>query len=82
MHLCFRYFGCGLVAPESLGKMYVLDLGCGAGQDSYVLARLVGESGHVTGIDMTEEQVSIRIITSARNESISTERWMDWWIDT
>lgn len=54
-----KYFGCGLVAPESLGKMCILDLGCGSGQDSYVLARLVGESGHVTGIDMTDEQLAI-----------------------
>lgn len=39
--------------------MHVLDLGCGAGQDSYVLARLVGETGHVTGLDMTEEQLAV-----------------------
>uniref|UniRef100_A0A672PKJ7 Arsenite methyltransferase n=1 Tax=Sinocyclocheilus grahami TaxID=75366 RepID=A0A672PKJ7_SINGR len=36
----------------------VLDLGCGSGRDCYMLSQLVGEKGHVTGIDMTEDQVS------------------------
>ena len=31
----------------------MLDLGCGAGTDSLVAAQMVGEQGHVTGIDMT-----------------------------
>jgi arsenite methyltransferase len=31
----------------------VLDLGSGAGTDSLVAAQMVGERGHVTGIDMT-----------------------------
>ena len=35
----------------------ILDLGSGAGQDCFVLSKLVGENGHVTGIDMTDEQV-------------------------
>ena len=39
--------------------MRVLDLGSGSGQDCYVLSRLVGEDGHVTGLDMTEAQVDI-----------------------
>ena len=37
--------------------MSVLDLGSGAGQDVYTLAKLVGEEGFVTGLDMTDEQV-------------------------
>ncbi|NXA36253.1 AS3MT methyltransferase, partial [Eudromia elegans] len=53
-----RYYGCGLTLPEGLASCRVLDLGCGSGRDCYVLSQLVGESGHVTGIDMTEEQVS------------------------
>ncbi len=36
----------------------VLDLGCGSGRDCYMLSQLVGEKGHVTGIDMTEDQVN------------------------
>ena len=35
----------------------VLDLGCGAGRDVYVLSQLVGEKGHVYGVDMTPEQL-------------------------
>ena len=52
-----RYYGCGLVIPEDLDGMDVLDLGSGAGQDCFVLSKLVGESGSVTGVDMTDELV-------------------------
>ena len=31
----------------------VLDIGCGAGQTSYLLAAAVGPSGHVTGVDIS-----------------------------
>src|SRR5262249_49522537 len=34
----------------------VLDLGSGSGTDSFAAAHLVGATGHVTGIDMTDEQ--------------------------
>ncbi|XP_040599327.1 arsenite methyltransferase [Mesocricetus auratus] len=54
-----RYYGCGLVVPERLESCQVLDLGCGSGRDCYVLSQLVGEKGHVTGIDMTEVQVEV-----------------------
>uniref|UniRef100_H3BXR4 Arsenite methyltransferase n=1 Tax=Tetraodon nigroviridis TaxID=99883 RepID=H3BXR4_TETNG len=54
-----RYYGCGLVVPESLEGCRVLDLGCGTGRDCYMLSQLVGERGHVTGIDMTEEQLEV-----------------------
>jgi SAM-dependent methyltransferase len=47
----------GVANPFSLGRMNggecVLDLGSGAGTDSLVAAQMVGEAGHVTGIDMT-----------------------------
>ena len=46
-----------MVAPESLEGMKILDLGSGSGQDCFVLSKLVGENGHVTGVDMTKEQV-------------------------
>jgi SAM-dependent methyltransferase len=36
----------------------VLDLGSGAGMDSFALAHLVGRGGRVTGVDMTEEQLA------------------------
>jgi arsenite methyltransferase len=54
-----RYYGCGLIAPELLAGKTILDLGCGAGRDVYVLAQLVGENGRVIGIDMTKEQLDV-----------------------
>ncbi|NXX85740.1 AS3MT methyltransferase, partial [Urocolius indicus] len=52
-----RYYGCGLVIPECLAACRILDLGSGSGRDCYLLSQLVGEHGHVTGIDMTRGQV-------------------------
>ncbi|XP_021007021.1 arsenite methyltransferase [Mus caroli] len=54
-----RYYGCGLTVPERLENCRILDLGSGSGRDCYVLSQLVGEKGHVTGIDMTEVQVEV-----------------------
>ncbi|MCG8441625.1 MAG: methyltransferase domain-containing protein [Caulobacterales bacterium] len=54
-----RYYGCGLVAPEALEGARVLDLGSGAGQDVYVLAKLVGERGAVVGVDATPAQLEV-----------------------
>ena len=53
----FRFFGCGLVAPEAIEGKTILDLGSGSGQDCFVLSKLVGENDHVTGVDMTQEQL-------------------------
>lgn len=54
-----KYYGCGLVAPELLSGMRILDLGSGSGQDCYVLSAMVGESGSVVGVDMTDEQLAV-----------------------
>lgn len=54
-----RYYGCGLVVPEALAGCRVLDLGCGAGRDCYLLSQLVGERGEVVGVDMTEAQLAV-----------------------
>jgi arsenite methyltransferase len=54
-----RYYGCGLVAPQSLTGAHILDLGSGSGQDAYILAQLVGETGSVTGIDATAQQLEV-----------------------
>src|SRR5205814_10714222 len=52
----------GVANPFSLGRLNagerVLDLGSGAGTDSLVAAQMVGEGGHVTGIDMTPEMLA------------------------
>lgn len=54
-----KYYGCGLVIPEQLDGLSILDLGCGAGRDVYILSKLVGENGRVVGIDMTDEQIDV-----------------------
>jgi arsenite methyltransferase len=54
-----RYYGCGLMLPQQLAGLTILDLGCGAGRDAYVLSQLVGEQGSVIGVDMTEPQLAI-----------------------
>ena len=43
--------------PQAVWGCAVLDLGSGAGRDCFVLSQLVGPDGHVTGVDMTDEQV-------------------------
>ena len=52
-----HYYGCGSPLPPLLEGMTVLDLGSGSGRDVYVAAKLVGETGHVIGVDMTQEQL-------------------------
>ena len=54
-----RYYGCGLVVPDVIAGTRILDLGCGAGRDCFVLSKLVGESGSVVGVDMTPEQLAV-----------------------
>ncbi len=51
--------GCG--NPVAISKIkkgdVVLDLGCGAGFDSFLAANKVGVNGKVIGVDMTEEMI-------------------------
>ena len=54
-----RYYGCGLVRPQQLEGMRILDLGSGSGRDCYILAQLTGEDGFVLGVDMTDEQLAV-----------------------
>ncbi|MBT8353233.1 MAG: arsenite methyltransferase [Desulfofustis sp.] len=52
--------GCGnpiAIAALQPGET-VLDLGCGAGFDSFLAARAVGPEGRVIGVDMTAEMVA------------------------
>jgi len=39
--------------------MRVLDVGCGAGDVSFLLARMVGPSGTVVGVDRSEDAVAM-----------------------
>lgn len=54
-----KYYGCGLVVPDDIEGLRVLDLGCGAGRDVYTIAQLVGPTGYVVGLDMTQEQLDV-----------------------
>jgi arsenite methyltransferase len=54
-----RSYGCGSPIASALEGCTVLDLGCGTGQDCYVLSKLVGPGGRVIGIDMTVEQLGV-----------------------
>lgn len=54
-----RYYGCGIVMPEELEGCNVLDLGCGAGRDCYIISKMVGSEGKVVGVDMTDEQLEV-----------------------
>jgi len=51
--------GCG--NPIAISKIkagdVVLDLGCGAGFDSFLAAKKVGDTGKVIGVDMTQEMI-------------------------
>lgn len=53
--------GCG--NPQAIAALHpgevVLDLGSGAGFDSFLAARKVGESGAVIGIDMTPDMIRL-----------------------
>src|SRR5213082_504599 len=66
----------GVANPFTLGRLEpgerVLDLGCGAGTDSLVAAQMVGEQGHVTGIDMTPQMLA-KARVAARSEEHTSE---------
>lgn len=52
-----KFYGCGSPIPPDPRGCAVLDLGCGAGRDAYLISRLAGPEGKVIGIDMTPEQL-------------------------
>jgi SAM-dependent methyltransferase len=53
--------GCGIPTEFAAIKEgdKVVDLGSGAGNDVFVAQKLVGETGEVIGIDMTEEMIKV-----------------------
>jgi ubiquinone/menaquinone biosynthesis C-methylase UbiE len=57
--ICDKFYGCGSPLPPALEGCTVLDLGCGTGRDVYIASKLVGENGHVIGVDMTDEQLAV-----------------------
>ena len=57
----FRGYGCGspvMDAGVTPGERLV-DLGCGSGVECFIAARLVGEKGRVTGVDMLEPMLDL-----------------------
>ncbi len=54
-----KFYGCGSPLPVAAEGCTVLDLGCGTGRDAFLLSQIVGERGHVIGLDMTDEQLSV-----------------------
>ncbi len=61
VHSRFFESSCGVGNPFSLGDIglgaAVLDFGCGAGFDLFVASKMVGGSGRLCGIDLTEDMV-------------------------
>ncbi|HVO20655.1 MAG TPA: methyltransferase domain-containing protein [Anaeromyxobacter sp.] len=66
-----RFYGCGSPIPEALEGMTVLDLGCGTGRDVYLASRLVGRTGRVIGVDMTDEPLEL----ARRHQASQAERF-------
>lgn len=66
-----RFYGCGSPIPPALDGCTVLDLGCGTGRDAFIAAHLVGPTGRVIGVDMTEAQIDV----ARRHEAAVAERF-------
>lgn len=53
---------CGVGNPFSLGKInegeQILDIGCGAGVDTFLAAIMVGSKGSVIGVDIVPEMIA------------------------
>ena len=53
----FAGTGCPFRMGELAAGEHVVDLGCGAGIDSMIAAKMVGSEGAVIGVDMTPEMI-------------------------
>lgn len=67
--------GCGLPTQFAGIKVgdWVLDLGSGAGNDCFVARAIVGETGHVTGIDFTEAMLEKAMANNAKHSFKNVE---------
>lgn len=54
-----RDYGCGDPSRYVQEGDVVLDLGSGGGKICYMAAQLVGEKGHVIGVDMTDDMLAL-----------------------
>src|SRR5713226_1332716 len=63
-------YGCGDPSRYVKPGETVLDLGSGTGKICFIAAQVVGEKGHVIGVDMTDDMLEI----ARRNAPIVAER--------
>ncbi|KYK30586.1 MAG: arsenite S-adenosylmethyltransferase [Candidatus Proteinoplasmatales archaeon SG8-5] len=74
--------GCG--NPTALGKINegetVVDLGSGAGIDCFIAAKRVGPTGHVIGVDMTDEMLE-KARENARKHGFENVEFRKGYID-
>lgn len=54
-----RDYGCGDPSKYVLEGETVLDLGSGGGKICYIASQIVGENGHVIGIDMNDDMLAL-----------------------
>ena len=54
-----KYYGCGLTIPTQVKGLRILDLGSGSGRDCFIAGHLVGETGYVVGVEMTDQQLAV-----------------------
>jgi arsenite methyltransferase len=70
----------GVANPWAMGRLStgerVLDLGSGAGTDSLIATQMVGEEGHVTGVDMTPEMLA-KARTSAAEMGVQNVEFVE-----
>lgn len=70
-----RDYGCGDPSRYVENGDVVLDLGSGGGKICYMAAQLVGESGAVIGVDMTDEMLELaRSYTAEMAEKLGSDR--------
>nr|KAG5693225.1 hypothetical protein BaRGS_034484 [Batillaria attramentaria] len=60
-----------MTIPEKLAGKRVLDIGCGSGSFVFILSKLVGPSGYVVGVDISDG-----LIETAKSES--EYHWKLW----
>ncbi|KAG9241718.1 S-adenosyl-L-methionine-dependent methyltransferase [Calycina marina] len=73
-------YNAGLFLLDKLGDitgLKVLDVGCGTGNLTTYIARLVGEDGSVVGIDPSKERITIASAQARSNSSFSEGRAED-----
>ncbi|XP_059162545.1 arsenite methyltransferase-like [Physella acuta] len=53
------YDGTAMFIPDVIHGARVLDIGCGGGSLTFLLSKLVGPSGHVVGVDSSEQFIQL-----------------------